>query len=53
MLTNSQSGIIVLRAYFSSSANNQFAFIDLTLTKKSELGLINYRGEISFDVFDN
>lgn len=53
MLTNSQSGIIVLRAYFSSSANNQFAFINLTLTKKSELGLINYRDEISFDVFDN
>ncbi len=53
MLTSTQSGIIVSRAYFSSSANNRLAFVDLTLTEKSELGLINYREEIVFDVFNN
>ncbi|NLE06210.1 MAG: hypothetical protein GX638_15590, partial [Crenarchaeota archaeon] len=35
MLTNSESGIIVSRAYFSSSASNTFAYVDLTLTEKS------------------
>lgn len=53
MLTGSSSGILVSRAYFSSNAIDIYAYIDLTLTQKNELGLIKYQDEIIFDVFDN
>lgn len=53
MLINSPSGLIVSRAYFSSNANNFYAYVDLILTYKSELGVINYQDGIVFNVYNS